>query len=500
MKTGPCRCTVRQSRKEAEKEMRSLATKHNDPDARLGWAERLGYGAGGFGINALNGIIGTFMTIYMTNVALLDAGILSTLIAVSKIFDGISDIIVGRMVDNTHSKLGKARVWLIRMCLPFAVSVMLLFFVPQNFPEFAKYIYVFVMYNMVNTVCLTSLLVPFFSMISLITRNAYERGFLGNIQQIFQTLGNVVVNALFVRMLWFFSSSADSYFNQQAFSMTMLVFCVIMLITSLIAVIFTKERVQDTPSEEAQAGNTAVAGRKASFGETLKALFKNKYWVILILANFVIFFVVIFYSIGGVYYAQYIFGDMEQISWMNNAISIAQLVVMFIIPLMMRKLSKSWIYIIGVGLMTVGFLGFGLTSGMNSVPVMIVMNVMKGLGLGLSGGIALGLVSDSILVSQLRTGIDAVGVGNAGSSAAQKLGLGLGQAIFGIVLSASGFDAKLDLAGKAQPASTISAIQFMYTWIPFVMCLVVLVLLLVFFRSIDRELPELKKAHGIAEQ
>jgi GPH family glycoside/pentoside/hexuronide:cation symporter len=484
--------------------MRSLATKHNDPDAKLGWGERLGYGAGGFGINAINGIIGTFMTIYMTNVALLDAGILSTLIAVSKVFDGISDIIVGRMVDRTHSKLGKARVWLIRMCIPFAVSVMLLFFVPKNFPEYAKYIYVFLMYNVVNTICLTSMLVPFFSMISLISRNAYERGLLGTVQQIFQTLGNVVVNALFVRMLWFFSSSADSYFNQQAFSMTVLVFCIIMLITSLIAVLFTKERVHDSREDAAQAEDGQESGgnavKKESFWETLKALFKNKYWVLLILANFVIFFVVIFYSIGGVYYAQYIFGDMGQISWMNNAISIAQLLVMFIIPLMMKKMSKSSIYILGIGAMTAGFLGFGLTSAINSVPVMIVMNVLKGLGLGLSGGIAMGLVSDAILVSQLKSGIDAVGVGNAGSSAAQKLGLGIGQALFGIILSASGFDPKLDLAGKAQPASTIHAIQFMYTWIPFVLCLIIFLLLLVFFRGIDQDLGSLKRANGIVEE
>lgn len=480
--------------------MRSLATKTNDPDAKLGWPERIGYGIGGFGFNAINGIIGSFLTIYMTNVALLDAGIISTLIAVSKVFDGVSDLIVGRLVDNTHSKLGKARVWLVRMCIPFAVAVVLLFFVPQNFPQYVKYVYVFLVYNIVNAVCLTSLLVPFYSMTSLITRNSYERGFLGNVQQIFQTLGNVVVNALFVRMLTAFSSSTETYFTQRSFTMTMIVFCIIMLITSLISVVFTKERVVDdkaaeeTPQEEAEP---QVRVRKASTWETIKALLTNKYWVLLFIANFVIFFVVIFYSIGGVYYAQYIFRDMGQISWMNNAISIAQFAVMFAIPFAMTKLPKQWIYITGMVLMTIGFLGFGLTSGINSVPVMIVCNVCKGLGLGLSGGMALGLVADAILYGQLKNGIDAVGMGNAGTSAAQKLGLGLGQAIFGWVLSAAGFDGALDLQGLAQPQSVITSIQFMYTWIPFAMCLITSVLFLLFFTHIDRDLNKLKKEHGI---
>lgn len=485
--------------------MLNLATKTNDPDAKLGWSERVGYGVGGFGFNAINGIIGSFLTIYMTNVALLDAGIISTLIAVSKVFDGVSDLIVGRLVDKTHSKLGKARVWLVRMCIPFAVSVMLLFWVPQNFPQYVKYIYVFLMYNIVNTVCLTSLLVPFYSMISLITRNAYERGFLGNVQQIFQTLGNVVVNALFVRMLTAFSSSAETYFTQRSFTVTMLIFCVIMVITSLVTVLCTKERVTDNPEAEKEETNEEEAEpqvqvKKASTWTTVKALLTNKYWVLLTLANFVIFFVVIFYSIGGVYYAQYIFNDMEQISWMNNSISIAQFAVMFITPFVMKKMPKHWIYILGITLMTVGFLGFGLTAALGSVPVMIICNVCKGLGLGLSGGIALGLVADAILYGQLKNGIDAVGMGNAGTSAAQKLGLGLGQAIFGWVLSAAGFDGALDLQGLAQPHAVITSIQFMYTWIPFIMCLVTLILFLAFFTHIEKDLNRLKKEHGIAEE
>ena len=72
-------------------------------------------------MNAINAVLGSFLTIYFTNAAFLDAGIIATIIAVSKVFDGISDLIVGNMVDRTHSRYGKARVWLMRMCIPFAV-------------------------------------------------------------------------------------------------------------------------------------------------------------------------------------------------------------------------------------------------------------------------------------------------------------------------------------------------------------------------------------------
>ena len=127
---------------------------------------------------------------------------------------------------------------------------------------------------------------------------------------------------------------------------------------------------------------------------------------------------------------------------------------------------------------------------------MIACNVLKGLGLGMSGGMAMGMVADAILYGQLKTGINAVGMGNAGTSAAQKLGLGLGQAIFGWVLSGAGFDASLDAQGIAQPESVITAIKFMYNYIPMIMCAVIFVMMLVFF-NLERDLNKLKKEKGI---
>ncbi len=161
--------------------MLQLATKHDDPGLKLGWGERIGFGMASCGRAMLSGVLGSFIMIYMMNVALLDAGILSILFAVSKLLDGISDIVVGNIVDHTHSRMGKARVWLLRMCLPMAISLILIFHVPQSLSSTMKYIYVFVVYNLVNSVFLTFMQVPYFSMVSLMTRNGEERGFLGNI-------------------------------------------------------------------------------------------------------------------------------------------------------------------------------------------------------------------------------------------------------------------------------------------------------------------------------
>lgn len=471
--------------------MQNFATKHNDPNANLGWTERMGYGVGNLGMNMINAVLGSFLTIYFTNVAVLDAGVIASIIAISKLFDGISDLIVGRMVDGTKSKHGKARVWLIRMCIPFAVTTLLLFWVPPMFPTMLKYVYVFLMYNIVNAVCYTAMLVPYFSMISLISRNPYERGFLGNIQQIFSTLGNVIINSIFVVLLTKFTDDAKNIYTQRAFTLTMLVICVVMVVLSMVCVLCTKERVGVVKTEEEKQAEAESKKNDATTLETVKALLTNKYWVMLTIAMFVVFFVIIMYAVGAVYYAQYIFDDMSQYSWMANSISIAQFATMFVTPVIMKKVGKRWIYTAGLGVLTVGFLGFGLLA--SSTPAMIFCNVLKGIGLGMSGGMALGMVADTITYGQLKSGINTVGMGNAGVSAAQKLGMGLGTAVLGWVLSAAGFNGALPAA--EQPAAVGTAIQFLYTWLPLIMCLIVLVIM-IFFYNIEKDLAKMNQKKG----
>ena len=475
--------------------MQSFATKHNDANASLGWPERIGYGVGQFGINSINAVLGSFLTVYFTDVALLDAGIIASIIAISKLFDGISDLIVGNMVDHTHSKLGKARPWLLRMCIPFAISVLLLFYVPANFPMAVKYVYVFVMYNIVNTVCFTAMNVPFYSMISLITKNPYERGFLGNVQQIFQTLGNVVINAVFVTLLAVFSTDAANPNTQRAYTCAMLVISIVMIIAALVTVMFTKERVTDDEEAPAAAETEKKAEKKdkASTMAAIKALLTNKYWVMLTIFMFVIFFVIIFYAMGAVYYAMVVFNDMGQYSWMANSISIAQFLIMFATPVLMKKIDKTKIYTVGILLLTLGFAGFGLFA--TSKGIMIACNVLKGCGLGMAGGMALGMVADTITYGTLKSGIDAVGMGNAGVSAAQKLGMGLGTAVFGWVLSAAGYDG----AAAVQSEAVITAVKFLYNWVPCIMCAIVFVMLILFYGKIEKELPEMQAKAAKAE-
>ena len=226
--------------------------------------------------------------------------------------------------------------------------------------------------------------------------------------------------------------------------------------------------------------------------ETVKALFKNKYWVIVTVASFVVFFVIIMYAMGNVYYCQYVLYDMGQYSWVSNSISIAQFAVMFVTPAFMKKFGKTAVYEAGMVVMGLGFLGFAVFGGSSTI-VMIICNVLKGCGVGMAGGMALGMVADTITYGTKKTGIDTVGLGNAGVSAAQKIGLGLGTAVFGWVLNGAGYDGSLDAQGIAQPESVSTAINFLYNWLPFIMVIAIFVLMVILYHC-ERDLKKMEAA------
>ena len=270
----------------------------------------------------------------------------------------------------------------------------------------------------------------------------------------------------------------------------MLIYCIAMVLVTFFCVFSTKERVHSTENSEGDTQKSA--GREAGTWETVKALLKNKYWVIVTVASFVVFFVIIMYAMGNVYYCQYVLYDMGQYGWVSNSISIAQFAIMFVTPVFMKKFGKTAVYEAGMVVMGLGFLGFAVLGGSSTV-VMIICNVLKGCGVGMAGGMALGMVADTIAYGTRKTGIDTVGLGNAGVSAAQKIGLGLGTAVFRWVLNGAGYDGSLDAQGIAQPESVSTAINFLYNWLPFIMVIAIFVLMVILYHC-ERDLKKMEAA------
>lgn len=458
--------------------MFSFATKTDNPNTKLGWNDRIGYGIGNFGMAWVNGMMSAFLMKYLTDVSLVDAGVVSFIIAFSKLLDGVSDLIMGRIVDSTHSKLGKARVWLLRMCIPMAIATVLLFSIPATMTGMLKYVYVFVIYNLVNSVFYTSMAVPYNAIISLSTTDTNEHGMLGNIAMIFQTIANIAMNTFFMTMVVKFSGAAEPYIldAQRGWTSATIVVGLIIIVSAVICVLGTKER---TVKVEADGQKADDIPTKAA----LKSLFTNKYWLLMILGMFVIFFIIVLYSAGAIFYCSDVLGNYALYTPVNNALSIAQFAIMFVTPFFMMKFGKHKTYMVGLIATCLGFIGTGIAG--TNLMLLIIFNVLKGIGLGASGGMAFGMVADTLEYGQWKDGIKPVGMGNAAISASQKLGLGLGQVALGAILSFGGYDGSLSV----QSESAKAAITFLYNWLPAIMIAVTFVIML--FYKLDKEMPRI---------
>ena len=461
--------------------MFSFASKTNDPNTKLGWNDRIGYGIGNFGMAWVNGLMSGFLMKYLTDVSLVDAAVVSTIIAVSKLLDGVSDLFMGRIVDNTHSKMGKARVWLLRMCIPMAIATILLFSIPASMSGMIKYVYVFIIYNLVNAVFYTAMFVPYNSLISLSTTDNYEHGMLGNISMIFQTIANICMNTFFMAMIVAFTGLDDPYVPeaQSGWTMATIVVGIMIVVSALICVCGTKERTAaktdtgDKPKDDVPVG------------KALKSLFTNRYWLSMIFAMFVIFFIIVMYSAGAIYYCADVLGDYSLYTPVNNALSISQFATMFFTPFLMKKAGKHVTYMFGLVTMALGFLGTGFAG--TSVALLVAFNILKGIGLGAAGGMAFGMVADTLEYGEWKDGFKAVGMGNAAISAAQKLGLGIGQVVLGWVLAFGGYDA----TAAVQSESAKNAISFLYNWLPVAMLVITFIIMLNY--KLDRQLPDIQK-------
>ena len=141
----------------------------------LKWYNKVGYGSGDVAGNVVYAFLSSFVMIYLTDTVGLNPGIVGTLIAVSKLFDGLTDIFFGSMIDKTHSKLGKARPWMLYGYIGCAITLVGIFAIPMGMSEFAKYAWFLICYTLLNAVFYTANNIAYSALTALVTKNSAER-------------------------------------------------------------------------------------------------------------------------------------------------------------------------------------------------------------------------------------------------------------------------------------------------------------------------------------
>lgn len=210
---------------------------------RIPWRVRFAYGSGDVAINVVYGMIGSLLTIFYTDYVGVSVAAIGVVMLVSRLFDGCSDIIMGFVVERTHSKWGKSRPWVLWMALPYSVSVVLLFTVPMT-TDLLQLVYIFITYNLCNTVCFTMLSLPYGSLSAMMTRNSTERDMLSIVRMGMSPFGRIMAVGCSLPLVKIMGN------DQAAWIKTISIWAVIALILLLICFINCKENVHIPAAEE----------------------------------------------------------------------------------------------------------------------------------------------------------------------------------------------------------------------------------------------------------
>lgn len=127
----------------------------NSEMKRWSLIRRIGYGVGDAGSNFCWIFVASFIMIYCTNTLGVSAAVIGTIMMISKVLDGITDVIMWRIIDATHSKMGKARFWCFISSFPAAIFTFILFNVPAGFSQNTKCVYIFIIYILICAVFYT---------------------------------------------------------------------------------------------------------------------------------------------------------------------------------------------------------------------------------------------------------------------------------------------------------------------------------------------------------
>ena len=409
----------------------------------LKWYNKVGYGSGDVAGNVVYVLLSAFVMIYLTDTAGLNAGVVGTLMMVSRLFDGFSDIIFGALLDRTNTRMGKARPWMLWGFVGCAVLLIAIFAIPTSLGDTAKYAWFFIAYTLLNAVFFTANNIAYSSLTALITRNGAERVQMGSIRFMFAFGTNLLIQSATVGGVALFGGGASGW--------------------RTMAILYALLGLAVNTEED-----------KLSVAESAKMLVSNKYYLIILI---VFLLTQIFTAMlnMGIYFMKYVLGDEDLLKTFAWSINIPLMIGLLITPVVVSRFGSMYrINIVGYVIATLGRLGVLVAAYMNSLPLMLILSGVAALGMSSLQGTLNALIAEASEHTWLRTGKRIDGLMFSCTSLGVKVGGGLGTALSGWLLAASGYDGDL----KVQPESAIQMIYIMYVWLPLAANALILFLLM----------------------
>ncbi|MDQ0859996.1 MFS transporter [Bacillus sp. V2I10] len=436
-------------------------------DIKLG--EKIGYGFGDLASNLVWSSMSMFIVFFYTDVIGIGASIIGTIMLFSRFFDGITDLVMGAVIDKTKSKHGKARPWILWTAVPFAITTALLYAVP-DIGEVGQIVYIVLTYNLL-TLLYTAINIPYGVLNSLITQDQYQRSLLNVFRTIFAMIGVIIVSTVTMPLVNLLGG------GQSGWVYTFVIYGALGALLFLITFNKTKERVKPAV--------TSGPNSKVPLKKGLKALLKNKYWFVALVFFLTTYLGTALFQGSTIYFAQYILGSPELVGLLTVASIVPTLVGLLMVAPLIKKFGKRNSMVGGLILTVVGSLIIVLDP--NSLLMVVIGSIMRGIGTAPVLGSKFAMLADTIEYGEWKSGIRTEGLVYSAGSMGSKVGTGLGVALIGWTLAWGGY-----MGGEAvQTDSALFSIYVLFIYLPILISVIQIMLLGLY--KLDKQYPQIVK-------
>ena len=419
----------------------------------LKWYNKVGYGSGDIAGNVVYAFLSAFVMIYLTNYVGLNAGVVGTLIAASKLLDGFTDVFFGTMIDRTKSKMGKARPWMLYGYIGCAVTLAAIFAIPESWGVKAQYAWFFIAYTMLNAVFYTANNIAYSALTSLITKNSKERVEMGSLRFIFAFSTSLLIQSVTLAFVQYVGG------GMKGWRTVAIIYSIIGLVVNTISTLSVKE----LSEEELREGEEKIdKEEQITLLESAKLLFANKFYM-MICGTYLLQRIYQAMINTGLYYMIYILLNENLFPAFSWAINIPLIIALVITPTLVEKWGGMYkLNLTGFVVAVVGRLLVVVAAYMGSVPLMLAFTALAAFGTGPWQGDMNAVIACCSEYTYLTKGKRIDGTMYSCTSFGVKVGGGLGTALTGWMLEWSGFDGM----AAVQTQSCLDMLKFMYLILP----------------------------------
>lgn len=399
--------------------------------------EKIAYGLGDTASNIVFQSVMLFLSFFYTDVFGISPAVVGTLFLVVRIFDAITDPLMGALTDRTNTKYGKFRPYLLWLAIPFAGISVLAFSTP-DISEQGKVIYAFITYALLM-IAYTAINIPYSALGGVLTADPKERVSVQSYRFVFGMLGGLIVTACTLPLVEYFGQGDSA----KGYQLTIAAMSALGIVMFLLCFAGTKERVFPPPNQN------------SSFKKDLSALWANDQWRILSGAALFVLLGMVMRSTLAIYYVKYYLGKEELITQFVTVGMLGNILGCALAVFLAKHVCKVKAYIaLQLISATICVLSYFILP--EQVTLAFIAYFAWSFLLQMATPLLWAKIADTVDYGQWKTGIRITGMTYASVVFFIKLGLAIGGACAGWLLAYYGYQADIQQSEQAMQGILLS--------------------------------------------